>query len=235
VNPQTPDWRQAPSYGSTDAWDDERWRWEFARRSDEIRLIFAERVDDTARRQRALDDLAGLPYRNIAPVEDPDMEVSLHDDEATRKLAGFRTIPNPNFPPGKVPIRADECCYPHWIVDGVGMEKYLDCTEPGERIGAVGWDKVGVVFDLASSLDRQLEQVAEVLKGRQKAFELNKQRRAHKAKWLLYLRILDAKALGVSHTEIARVLSGEDANGWDERGVRDVLEAASRVRDNFPN
>jgi hypothetical protein len=240
VSAQTPDWRQPQSYEETNTWDGYRWRWEFTRRREDVRRIFDERAEEFTARSRALDDLFGYPEIPITAHDDPNAFVLLSEqgDSALRDSIGCDRVRNPYFQqdPGYVGFKS----YPRLILGSVDFDRdddfEIEVDEFGRSVGYLrGQDKVGVVFDLSAPLEKQLEAASAFLKSRQKAFALDKQRRAHKSKWLLYLRILDAKASGVSHTELARVLSVEDADGWTEQKVRDTFVAACQVRDNFPD
>ena len=101
-------------------------------------------------------------------------------------------------------------------------------------------DQVGYIFDLKLPLDRQFELALSYAKALQRhresqqLFDVENPRR-REDKYADYLRIIDAKDLGVSHREIGDALFPHVENSHPDyarnRVVKQNWAAARRIRD----
>ncbi|AXI56429.1 hypothetical protein C1J05_19675 [Sulfitobacter sp. JL08] len=194
-----PDWRDAAAYGDVKAWSLGRWRWEFFRRRDDVRILFDERKDkqyenrlakwerDCARPELTPKEQAYILRKVPDKPDDPRFHVSFLTEE--QKKFGYIVLFNPrignvaNF--DKHVERLDSY---EWDVSGEHGDRVLQETKLEEH-------QLVIAFSTDRPLARQLEDAESCLKGLQKYRHgriIKKLR--HPAKWLEYLRTLDAHA-----------------------------------------
>jgi hypothetical protein len=100
-------------------------------------------------------------------------------------------------------------------------------------------NEVAIIFSVDQPLEPQMENARGALEESYRNRGKPMQRRRNKARWLLYLRTLDARAEGASWAEIARALlplrrdeAGKDAPARIQK-AQQTWVAADRLRFNF--
>ena len=92
-----------------------------------------------------------------------------------------------------------------------------------------------IKFDITAPIGDQLERARQLLEAEQdiRVGHLVKPGKKHPAKWLTYLRALDAKESGASYAEIAQsgVLNGRRE---DAQAARAVLQQAQALQFKWP-
>jgi type VI secretion system activator RovC-like protein len=223
-----PNWLDSSSYGDTRRWSEWEWRWEFTRRRDDCRADFlahkdeVERIPDEVTRwlEGALEGVAKVKRgdRRLRPDE-PGFTVSFPD---CYNKYGLSRLPNPAI--GKQPFYLYFMMFrpygPAMVVfpeDGV--------TEVSGETGSV------IKFDLTASIDDQLERARQLLERAQKRKlgHLVQPSRKHPAKWLTYLRVLDARESGASLSEMAKVLRWQNP-----QAAHAVLQQARALQFKWP-
>ncbi len=208
-----PNWKNDASYGNTEEWNINRWRWEFVRRRDDVREAFDETAVSTYRSQVAFFQSAPEMFRGQEPRK-PDEEGFVARHPLARTI-GLTNLPNPRI--GNQPFYA--IAFNDWpdAVHQFHMEK------PPE-----GFERVD--FDLSKPLGKQIEFAKRFL--REAQIELHGkalQNRKHNAKWLGYLRALDARESGASWSEIS-ILFPRSAQ--TAQTARDIWHQANDLRNN---
>jgi hypothetical protein len=212
-----PDWRDARTYGETTVWSRTRWRWEFARRREEVRIAFNSLAKPTFDWRMRTAEAEGSTSRPLHPDEPGFITSPLE-----YPLFGFEALPNPaiSAQPHKV---LDFCVSALGRVTVYPYEAYGGRTLPVDNP-----DQLTIVFDLSQPLADQLEDAKTKLEKAQRSrFGKKIVRRLHPAKLLIYLRVLDAREAGASWAQISAILpdylrSGKDTarNVWEQaRGV----------------
>jgi len=206
-----PDWRDPGSYGDTRRWSEWEWRWEFMRRREDCRADFVTHKDK------------GVPGHPLRPEESGFMA----SFPGCWEKYGLSTLPNPAI--GKQPsyvyfiIFRGHARPPMLVFLGKGA------TEVRGETGSV------LKFDLTAPLGDQLEGAKQILERAQtrKLGHLVKPGKKHPAKWLTYLRVLDARESGATLSEIAQsgILNGRKA---DAQAARDVFEQAQALCFKWP-
>lgn len=205
----TPDWRAADEYGDTTAWRRDRWRWEFLWRRQDVREEF-QRLCDEAHRQ-SVEDFKDEPEFFRKPLEIDQPGFAVRNSKVAREIRLPR-LPNPAI--------GDQ---PYWVIadtdpDG-GVRQITSEFEPD------GYLRVD--FDLSKPLEVQLADARALALEMQ--VEQNGQRlqkREQTTKWLLYLRVLDARESGASWSVIARERIGPEAT---PQRARDTHKQAERL------
>lgn len=236
-----PDWRDAEAYGDVSRWTFMRWRWEFYRRRDDLRAAFDSRAQETY--ESALELHKNPLYgtgRTLRPDEPRFTAQSYLDDPF-----GYAGIPNPRISEQPGDVIFSSLDYP----GNIALVKGEGPRWPGESETTVslGDGELAVVFDLDKPLGPQLEPLKNALVAMQiLRHGAALQRRRHPAKWLLYLRTLDAREAmpGASWREYTDALyehgildrHKSPAGGYrapPPQAGRDVWEAANALRFNF--
>lgn len=229
-----PDWRRVDDYGDTEAWSDRRWRWEFTRRRPDYRQDFEAAWDGSSE----LDPLA----------------IDLDAEEIDRlfRSRGVRALPFWHANARKYglgrfydPIIGDWFGFgpegtSEWnsglIVGGVDRWQSF-INEEGEVAEAERPHLLPLTFDLRRPLAPQLKIARETL-ARHQAFFHSKHakpeapRRStraikqHKANWLRYLRLLDARAAGASLSQMSREILEGTTTGTGPRTAGNMLAQA---------
>jgi hypothetical protein len=254
-----PDWRNSADYGDVKHWTVSRWRWEFYRRRDDLRERFASNEPGTTMASRTA--AGNLGYPTVSLKSDAPGFTSWADSEDTARFGYFR-IPNPRIgdqPDQAIKFVGDEVIK---VLDGAHYARpessytvgnllarwYVALTED-QKSGlsselhsyplSLATNEVAIVFSLDRPLRSQIENANWALEESFKARGKPRQRRRHEAKWLLYLRTLDARAAGASWAEIARELlprrtddAGEDAPALVQKAHQTWI-AADKLRSNF--
>lgn len=240
-----PDWRDPAAYGDVKSWSFNRWRWEFYRRRDDVRAYFDAHADETYQCwQRNADTKWGKHLANIH-IDDPGFVVTV--DVETRARFGYAGLPNPRV--GDQPHRT---IWPYVTDDtlriiltsfdnvrdllagcGVALtDRQLALMGPWlDAITAnLGAHELAIVFDISRPLKPQLESSRILLQEEYDRQNKPSQRKRHPAKWLGYLRTLDARADGASWRKIAAI---HPRTAGTQQAARDIWKAADALRFNF--
>ncbi len=217
-----PDWRDPSTYGDTAAWSDLRWRWEFQRRRGDLMRDFEQYAPQAAALRNA--DFVELGLTEVqAQIANEGFTTAPFGGQPY----GYEGIPNPRI--SALPDtflefistnRPSGGLHPYYAEDGVPA--YPDGVQfmPDQAV----W-----VFDLNREIDPQLATAREQLAKLQAEQAKIKRAKDHKAKWLTYLRVLDAREAGASLTEIAAILP--DSHGRrDAQTVHNVIDQATNVQ-----
>lgn len=245
-----PDWRDSVDYGDVTHWSLNRWRWEFYRRRDDLRMFF-----DCWAASRAERNL--ICNMGTQPHEPGFTAFGLGEDagEAIRRF-DYIGVPNPRIgdQPRITIMPCDEVSRPlryfnprkrqptgFSVLAAIGRKtaQHYDLSlEPHEY---------AIKFNLNKPLAPQLQEAQLVLKKNQKAMHGKVvQRKRLLDKWLGYLRALDAREAmqGASWREYTDALfseglldrhkspSGGYCNPPPQAG-RDLWKAADALRFNF--
>lgn len=208
-----PDWRDASSYGDVESWRRNRWRWEFLRRREDLRVEFLEKAPKAYK-----DSLSRLERM---PTAFPDGRV-LTPDEAgffvgTWKIhQSHEKLPNPKI--------SDQPYYAISWSDWPEVWTRYYKVEPPE-------DKVRFDFDISKPIEPQLKMARAIMQEEQvERYGKPVQRRSRPEKFLTYLRVLDARECGASWSETAKILI---ATAGTEQTARDTWEQARALCFNF--
>ena len=125
---------------------------------------------------------------------------------------------------------------------GATMGQGQEFLAGGEGVSVDAWEgAVAIVFDLAQSIDAQIEGWREFLKSEQQRRHgkvIARQRQPKKKMpdlWLRYLRALDAKECGASLKGIAdAVIVENEKTVATPQSARAILELAQALQFNFP-
>jgi hypothetical protein len=88
-----PDWRDPAAYGDTKRWTNDRWRWEFYRRREDLRECFDRLARVSLQTQRRLAEVDGLP--EPIGIDQPGFAVRLEQRDSLK--FGYRSLPNPRI------------------------------------------------------------------------------------------------------------------------------------------
>lgn len=221
-----PNWQDEATYGDTDSWEFMRWRWEFSRRRQDLRVAFDARAKET---YEFYVDLYSDPEwgvgRTLKPCEPGFTAQSYEGDDF-----GYAGIPNPRISEQPSRVTFSTFDYPGGHVRFVyGWQKSV---EGDPCMPLVEEHEVAAMFDLTKPLAEQLTAAKNFLERAQTKMQGQKvQKRRHKAKWLTYLRVLDGRECGATWSEIAQILPNNTAR--TEQNARDTWEQASALRFNF--
>lgn len=222
-----PDWQDAEAYGDVAGWTFNRWRWEFYRRRDDLRAAFDESAEQSFHYWQPFIGKPGFPAAHLRPDE-PGF-TAMHP---LAKVLGLPQIPNPRI--GAQPFMV--IGFSDW---DEGVQQFISKEPPK------GYERID--FDLSKPLEPQLRVARMMLKELQKMDKGSViQKRRHNAKWLAYLRTLDAREAmpDASWQELADALFRADllerhrdpAGGYcapPPQAARDKWEAANALRFNF--
>lgn len=201
-----PNWQCKRAYSDAASWHDDRWRWEFYRRREDLRDFF----DEWANESRHLPCNQGLSPNDrgfLAYTNDT------HRGEGIDRF-GYIGIPNPRI--GDQPaamIRPDSSFMDMFRVkrgtDPRASRGVLEVTEMQKRREYsvhLAKHELAIRFDLDKPLTPQLKHAHARLRKDQK--ELHSKLlapRKNEPKWSDYLRALDARASGATWSEITSV------------------------------
>lgn len=222
-----PDWCDPGAYGDVTGWNLNRWRWEFLRRRDDVRTAFDESAEQSFHYRQPFVGKPGFPAAHLRPDESG--FTAMHP---LAKSLGLPQIPNPRI--GAQPFMV--IGFSDW---DEGVQWFVSDHPPK------GFERID--FDLSKPLEPQLRAARIMLKELQKMENGSViQTRRHPAKWLAYLRTLDAReampdASWQTFTEAlfnAGLLERhkDPAGGYrapPPQAGRDKWEAASALRFNF--
>ncbi len=224
-----PDWQDAANYGRTHEWNLDRWRWEFTRRRNDYRHDFAQALEEI-----------GQPVWEAADITAEDLI----------RLRGIRSLPFFHFNAKKYGL--SEFFDPH-LSDWTGMGPQWSHTGllfgPVDGVeGEMNWNGevketpaphlVSFTFDLSRPLAPQIEEVKADLTLSQ-GFYLEETgneieaTKLHPAKWLMYLRLLDAKEGGASLSRMTNIILAGGHTRQDQRAAGNMLLQAQSMAFRF--
>ena len=237
-----PNWKDPTSYGAVNEWSFHRWRWEFYRRQDFRREAFQLLSQtETGEMQFMYQD---RPPKGTAghfvyfdgsertwgySLRFPDPSVSNHPEELLFALPDVTA----DF---EVEIRTGtDSTLDH--IEGLGLftsdaqraeAEYLAGSRP--VVIRKGWELLA--FDPRLPIGPQLKIAERYLLMRQMELVGEKvlDRRRHPAKWLGYLRTLDARECLATWAEIASI---HPTTAQTEQTARDIWQQATALRFNF--
>ncbi len=214
-----------------------RWRWEFYRRRDDLRAYFdanAERsFGQSCATYRALPDGSNATFPDgkkgrVLRPDEPGFTATC--DITTAQRLGYAGIPNP-----RISDQPDGAIFAVLDYPGSSTSLYLGegrawPVEPEMEV-PVRDGQAAVIFDLSKPLGPQIDGAKPWLEWAQNEFQGKiKPRRKQEAKWLGYLRALDARSAGASWAEIAGIFP--ETAGNPQTG-RDKWKRADALRNNF--
>ena len=219
----------ADDYVGADGWRDDRWRWEFKRRQDEVRLKYHILANDEYRENHSTDtipkDIIWEPaYREVYFFLSP-------GDAAT---IGFSVLCNPLYSERIVDfskntlgqfseLKQRTISSTHfWQV------KYRDADE----FSSLGQSQVAIAFDPDRSIARQMENLEEYIRSLRHHSVEQELLRMHPSKWLVYLRMLDARKFGASWNDCATEVL-PTTNAQTPQSARDAFQQARRLQDSL--
>jgi hypothetical protein len=183
-----PDWQAADNYGDVASWNINRWRWKFLRRRDDLPEEFDAKAPKVYEERLAWFAEDPSVYGGQPPLrpDEPGFHVS------TRSIRGPLAQPLPNPRIGEQPFFAMS-----WTDLGEGRLQHFTKQEPN---GFLRFD-----FDLSKPLEPQIEVAKSFLAEEQRLLHGKTLQRPKTKldKWLMYLRILDAKAARAKWIDIA--------------------------------
>jgi hypothetical protein len=222
-----PNWRDPNAYGDTKRWSECRWRWEFIRRRDDCRKDFSTHKDETVRffEDASAREIARSPDAKRGRLLRPDERGFVAQVPDCYKKYGLNNLPNPAV--GDQPF--------YVIMFRKRGPKMVMFPEDSIRSHFETTDSV-VIFDLTAPIGDQLEGARQLLEWQQqdKLGHAVRPGKKHPAKWLSYLRALDAKESGASLSQIAKsgLLIGRRE---DPQSARDVLKQATALCFKWPD
>ncbi len=211
-----PDWLDQAAYGDTSEWSRHRWFWEFLRRREDLRREFDRKKGLTYERKLSLWKMdSSVSPDGVTPPDKAGFTVStmlIYPDRALPE-----PLPNPRI--GDQPAHAIPRLYDRVLFQL--NKNFIGVDERHYRID----------FDLDMPIGPQIEEAKDTLR----EFQIHRhgktlQKRRHPDKWLMYLRVLDAREAGSTWSEIAEILSATVAN---EQTARDIHKQASALCFNF--
>lgn len=249
-----PDWRDPTAYGDVKRWTYARWRWEFLRRRDNVRRFFDEALVELLEydeHRKSKFDVSVFPGGyNLKPHE-PGFRIKL--SKRDQEYSGFYSLLNPRISEQPEDVLQNS----FWAYDStlsdfhgpdvsqIKLRVWLEiCNILSDEVEMkmseslldsmpltdLAEDDVVVVFSLNRPLKAQLRTAETALKDAYALKNKPTQNRRHPAKWLGYLRTLDAKESGASWREIAAI---HPHTAGTEQAARDVWQAAEALRSNF--
>lgn len=236
-----PDWRDPVAYGDTKRWMLARWHWEFIRRRDEYRAETLIYLDLQAEVKTARKRMKENPT--------PDAKCAWQSLSAQAEKRWDQHWHKWGYSPPLDPRVSewphdDLLRWPHGGVSSMLGSPYGPAPDMRNRLTPAP-DQLAVTVNLDRPLAEQLKQVERAVKREQMARHGRLiQNRRHPAKWLGYLRALDAREAGATWAEITETfylqgLLGRHKNpsgGYcppPPQAARDLWEAANALRFNF--
>jgi hypothetical protein len=238
-----PDWREPKAYGNSGAWNFFRWRWEFYRRRPDLREMFTKSSN------------APSPELSFAFPERPPKGESGHyacaPDVCRDKFGYWPHLPDPSIGdhpsdllfvfPKEMPKLDDDIQWDNYSamehLEQCGLnltENQISAIEHlnGAMLVPFHKGKTFMAFDLEQPIEPQLAIAKRYLQMQQRdQLGRNLQaRRRHPAKWLTYLRVLDAREAGASWSKIASILP---RTARTDQTARDTWEQAQALCFNF--
>ena len=213
-----PDWLDKTAYPSKLSLTE--WRWEFLRRREAYRRDFLNNVERELKKYLAE---TGKP----CPVPRDSVDFRCFMPDSMEKY-GVTYLLNPAAPRPRLQQ------FPH---------TYGYPLRVGEVLGA---ERIAIVFDLTMNMDEQFDLARRTFKIQRRAHvgEI-KQGRLHKPKFVLYLRVLDAREAKAKWEEIGETLLVPDPEQTSQeeydaapdnlaQRAREIWKQATQLRDKWP-
>ena len=217
-----PDWRESEAYGTVDEWDFERWRWEFKRRSREIRQMFQFKVLADF---KANNSGKAYSFNVMWSAEYRDKVFPLSASEASE--VGYSALPNPLYSDNAPLENGGVQSLQSRTIRGFHLNKIeMNHWDPLDVLGHL---KVAIVFDPNKPLAPQMAGLEEYLLSLRNHNFPDDIQRKQMPKWLTYLRVLDAAEKEASYSEIASVVLPPH-NARTEQSARDALRQAKELQ-----
>lgn len=192
-----PDWKDEENYGEYSNWDFEHWRWEFKRRTREVRkayqLIALEEFRERFPAAIIPDNLIWQPnYKSLVYRLSSGLAAS----------TGYPALPNPlysNLPEDFHYYKKQD--FELRTLRGWAFEA---CNrDEAKWTDLLGVGGIAIVFDPNKPLAPQLDGLSDYLKSIRHHSIPDDLERIHFEKWIRYIRLLDARASGASWSECA--------------------------------
>lgn len=210
-----PEWRDENQYTETDELSNDQWRWEFLRRRTDYREDYEKSKDYFWELGADKETHFQETYR-IRFIENP--AYSIRDLKEQRKVSKELFKPNPDI---------------EFIDSMPGALYRYPSLNGGYMKSSMHPHHLELKIDLGSPLAPQFKKLREIAKSFQSSWS-TKTRRPQKGKWPTYLRILDAREIGVTYREIGEVILGHQ--DYDEAGKRahEHFKLAISLQREFP-
>jgi Family of unknown function (DUF6499) len=214
-----PDWRETTGYPQLRETSMSDWRWEFLRRNPQYR-------HDYQRPDTSLEDESRCRYfeRVYAMVTPQDPRVS-----AAEYIKSYWAR-----------HQHDVLCFPIYHFDKfIGTNSlstmYANAQEIERIMHQASFHDLFFRVDPLKPLEPQFKAITEISRMSQRSLLRKSPRpRRSKKKWLLYLRVLDARECEATYIEIARVCLPHQDEAAAIGAVRDLHKQASQLRDRWP-
>jgi len=235
-----PDWRDRPTYEGLASLTDTLWRWQFLRRHAEYRQDWKIHAQGTYERELSC---YGGNVERVLPLDHPDFKADIVYLAVNHTRALEEVI---NF---------NEACerLDRYGLRGCGMPApwidrpskiFFDETDgavlegTGDKIGPlrVSLGQAMYMFDLKKPIAQQIKKAAKKLIGIQR-FRMRKKvdQRLHRELWPDYLRILDARAEGITFSKMGQtILRVKDYDAAASRAKK-AHDIAAHLAFNFPS
>ena len=223
-----PDWRVATAYGDVAKWHKMRWRWEFYRRRDDLRVYFDANAEQTYQECLKYCNSPNAAYKGrVLKPDEAGFAAQGYLDEVLK--FGYASIPNP-----RISEQTSDAIFPVFDWPGSISTYYGLKTKDVDGNAApitLEDNQFAVIFDIDKPVAPQIESAKRALELRQDMKHGQKlQRRRHPDKWLTYLRVLDARKEGATWAEIAEILT---QTARTEQSARDTWNQANDLCFNF--
>lgn len=222
-------WSDGETYPQPESLNDTFWRWEFLRRRADYRQDWEKYYQSTYEYDVTCANDPNYPTRYRQKVVAPDhpaFKARMPNSLEKYHLSG---LPNPAI--SKPWMLSFDSHYgrmyfgqgPEWL--GGGEEVRLCLSE---------WH-VAAVFDLKKPLSAQMDKVkGDLLEWQEHQVGKKLERRKSRDEWPLYLRVLDAVAMGISYREIGNTLLDIQEEDVAEARIRQLYKQACQISSNFP-
>lgn len=220
-----PPWTDPIAFSDCGHWNENRWRWEFLRRKQEVRTTFFCLALDYWRKR-----YPGTPIPDQPQLNSEIREWRFHLTAPLVASTGITPLPNPAFSHAKIWL--DEKV-PKPDLDARTIRQLHEGLTNRSGLQSMDFSSVttiAITFEPSQPIEPQIEGLKEYLLSL-RHHSINRLERFHTDKQLTYLRILDAREQGASWAECVSVLSPMTAN--TAQTARDVHKQAKRHRDSL--
>ena len=221
-----PNWRAICEYGEYENWSREQWRWEFKRRSQDIRMGF----EMFAINEFKKDNPTKSVPKNL--IWRPDYrEVHFFCSPSKAASFGYSILRNPLYskheplylPPRKPheDFQARTILPWHfWAVENSDLELF----------DVIGAGSLAISFNPDKTLAPQLDGLEKFLMSKRHHSIGDDLKREHRDKWIRYIRILDAREVGATWAACAseilpRTVSATAHNARDTHRQAKLLQS----------
>ncbi len=221
-----PDWRTPDAYGDVDSWDDDRWRWEFKRRSPNYRYWY-----EVLSSRDHMERYPGKPMP-VHPIWLPEYsEIVFFPTPARAAELGFAVLANPLY--SERPKNYwDAVKDPYLRLERRTITRaHWAAVEHGtmEASDVLGHNVVAISFDLNGPILPQVEGLTEYLQEIQHRHAPKDIVRRQKDKWFRYLRVLDARQAKATWAECSAILANTISGS--EQSARDTHRQAKLLQE----